>query len=394
MSTQPTISATQATQVPDTASKTWAPTGMLLLLLLVFVVTSVFANNRNVSLGGTAQAIALTSFIALAIERLIELAWLTVARMKNAWWPFNQLAAEVDRRVSNINQLSEKFFSDAIVEAEKLKGDTASAVKLHDDASKWIAEFQKEAEAALKDVKDNDRVAAASQSLFTSAAKVELLLGRSAPHVALVQQAAVGLADFTASVKDNPAKRMLSILFGSTLGMLITLTLGLDAISASLYEGNTKTFASWSFWIFTLDGVGVALTGILLGFGAAPTHEVLKALEQIRKARAASINPDPQVGTAASIVGQIARESLPIPPVLTSIGARPLRPAGNTVETTIDNSGDQGDVQDTNSSPTPKPEVQPESQTIEVPAGQTVVILDRPAVPVAPERVTYAKFNR
>ena len=85
-------------------------------------------------------------------------------------------------------------------------------------------------------------------------------------------------ADFVDSFKENPGRRLLSLYFGVMLGLLLVWATGLDLFQASLGTDIARD---------GLAGVhlSVALTGLILGLGSSPTHEVIQILKEIKRSR-------------------------------------------------------------------------------------------------------------
>jgi hypothetical protein len=108
--------------------------------------------------------------------------------------------------------------------------------------------------------------------------------------------------DIVAAFKDNPAKKMISIILGSLIGLVVVGFVGLDLFAAA---GAPLPFAgiSWEIskghTIVLVPYIGVALTGLVLGLGSNPTHQVVSYVTDVAKARKAAQLGAPDVpGTA------------------------------------------------------------------------------------------------
>lgn len=110
-------------------------------------------------------------------------------------------------------------------------------------------------------------------------------------HAVLVAgQAVDSVGSFIATFKDNPGKRLLSLELGALAGLAVAGMLGVDVFRAVLspdskadiaFNWPTSIDGIWS-WIVTAPFLGVAATGLLLGLGSNPTHEVIGALQQYK----------------------------------------------------------------------------------------------------------------
>ena|SRR5215212_943798 len=99
-------------------------------------------------------------------------------------------------------------------------------------------------------------------------------------------------AKFFQTFQDNPARRLMSLFAGAVLGLIVAEALGLDVIQATV--GDPFTGGSWPLQpvfdalgikpITVFPNLGTAVTGIAMGLGANPTHELVKALQE-RKQR-------------------------------------------------------------------------------------------------------------
>ena len=82
------------------------------------------------------------------------------------------------------------------------------------------------------------------------------------------------MSQFVGSVADNPGRRIISLYAGVAIGLIGSFVVGLDVFNATI--GTTAgTGADSLKW-------GVAITGVVMGLGSAPTHELIKALVLLR----------------------------------------------------------------------------------------------------------------
>jgi hypothetical protein len=100
--------------------------------------------------------------------------------------------------------------------------------------------------------------------------------GRAAAHPAFL--AGDGVTSFVNSFKENPGRRLISIYFGMLLGLALAWLIGLDLFQAT---GGLSETASLTL----TSHMGVACTGLILGLGASPTHEVISILKEVKLRR-------------------------------------------------------------------------------------------------------------
>jgi hypothetical protein len=71
----------------------------------------------------------------------------------------------------------------------------------------------------------------------------------------------------------------------------------------------------------SLPGLGVAVTGLLIGLGSSPTHEVIQSLKEYKKSRVSANNPSPQMnGGAGGEANGVTQLVMSIMPAVTAAG--------------------------------------------------------------------------
>ena len=141
--------------------------------------------------------------------------------------------------------------------------------------------------------KDNQRVALLASTTSQTITRIDTLLGAQDKFVRAAfndaSQVATGALDLVAALKDNPGKKIISLLIGAALGLIAAGFVGLDlfaAAGAALPGGEDFK-------------VGVMITGLILGLGSNPTHQVVSVVTDAAKARRSAqlgepaVEPDP-----------------------------------------------------------------------------------------------------
>jgi len=88
------------------------------------------------------------------------------------------------------------------------------------------------------------------------------------------------VGDFLGTFKDNPGRRIVSIELGLIAGLAIAWLAGLDLYAGVQNEGVTDTAA-----LVAASVGGILLTGVVLGLGSSPTHEVIKVVQEDKERR-------------------------------------------------------------------------------------------------------------
>ena len=268
---------------------------MLVLALALLVArgskAGVFPEPTDLSAGASAAMLALVGAAAIGIERIIEMLWTTLGQTtSNQRWPLNVVGAEVSRLVSDMNEDLKPFLQkvqegidEAGGAAEAATERLRAARETVDDITSRISELRA---LAPENPRTREAAAAASRGIgFLEGAFPELQR-----HAQRFNEA-VGEADeLLNQVNDNPARRLISILVGSFLGLLVAGILGLDLIGAALGENPWGIGGNQPWWDNAFPNLGAAVTGLVMGLGATPTHELIKTLQETKKNRKAANN--------------------------------------------------------------------------------------------------------
>lgn len=110
---------------------------------------------------------------------------------------------------------------------------------------------------------------------------------RHASEVAGV--ALAGVSDFLATFKTNPGRRLLSIQLGVLGGFAVAGLFGLDVLAGAQNASMEPPVAA-DLQPATLGGI--LLTGLVMGLGSSPTHELISFLTKSKEKRKSDAAPD------------------------------------------------------------------------------------------------------
>jgi hypothetical protein len=288
--------------------------------IVFFLAFFAFVSLANVPVGALpASAGAMLAIItasAVGIERTIEVFWTLIGQLANGWWPFNKMFTEVSALEQDVK--TQLATASATIDSALAKAD-----KLTDDAKSRLIKSQEEMKKLQGRIAELEKLAPGNQRVSLIAATVNQGVGMITQHqpaidfnLGLIDQSLAGLTDFVASFKENPVRRMINIWAGAMIGMAIAYFVRLDVFFAVL--GDVLLPAGW--W----PHLGVALTGLIMGLGSNPTHDVIAALQEIKKYRAGQNQPGPIAGAAAVTEGMGAPVAFDIS-TPTATGAPPVR---------------------------------------------------------------------
>jgi hypothetical protein len=268
--------------------KTTLLIGFLATLVLVAVMLLVFRyiiptdpTSGKVILNSFKDAATTLSFIggaAMGIERVLEAFWTFMGGVVGTYWPLNVINKQVQTLVVDLDSALKPFHEEALKKIGVLKqaGNLANEeLERLNKAENEIGQLKARFDDIKKLAPDNQRVqlltAAASQNVALLQEKFGDLL-TDADRAATVANTAIGgLQDFLATFKDNPGRRLISIYLGAILGLLVAGFFGLDVFAAA--TGSISTCPRFM----------VLLTGVIIGLGSNPTHEVIRAVQEFKK---------------------------------------------------------------------------------------------------------------
>jgi hypothetical protein len=243
------------------------------------------------STGAAAGVLAISTSLAVGIERVLEGFW----TLMDQWstrpsWPFaseakqledfaNQFGAYAGPGLESARSLLATLQQVAPNEYERLKGDVDTL---------------KAAVDAVASVQDPGALPAALAVAQASLRSLTLRIQNPAvrQQVQLASTGVAAIAQFADSLATNPGRKILSLFAGALLGLLVAAVLGLDLIHAALGAPGPATLgvrdglSAWwnagpSAWPWAM-----VATGLVIGLGSNPTHEVIQAIQTYKQQKA------------------------------------------------------------------------------------------------------------
>lgn len=262
-------------------------------LAVAIGVVYVTADPGGAGFASNAAAITFIGAVALGIERVLEIGWTLAgqSRRLGGWWPLNRVrdaAAEfeaaAEQLLDPLGELEERLQA----ALEGLDQGDASAVQLQGYLDQ-VQAVRPQVTSTFNRARELAPGSARVSLVSTAAAQAVNLVGRTTDNAdaALADirrringaQGGMNTAlDVIDAYRDNPARRLASLLIGSILGLVVAGMAQLNLFVATLSDDGA------------LDGplggpLGVVLTGVVLGFGASPTHEIVKGLQRYKEGK-------------------------------------------------------------------------------------------------------------
>lgn len=255
-----------------------------LAVLAASLVAGICARRTEVS-HDPQSAVTFITGAAVAIERTIEMLWTLIGNLRNTFWPLNAVAAQVDQYVADVNvsaatyrqQVADELLAvnDRVAKGEATTNEVAaSASGLLDKGVAETKELQNRFDAFAQTVQGRPQIQRAQLLAAAAARDAELLNAKykdflpAINHAELTTNAAIdGLQDFIASFKDNPARRLISLFAGVTLGLFFVAAFHLDLFAILGVTSDSPALASIA-------------SGFVIGLGSSPTHEVIRLIQE------------------------------------------------------------------------------------------------------------------
>jgi hypothetical protein len=268
----------------------WLWTLGVALVMLVIYTASRLAQEVTIEERNAAAVLTLVAAGAVGIERIVEVFWTVVGMSKlGNWWPLKPIGDRLDAFVSQLDQPLHTFYeraSQAVREASTESEEVRQGLKR---APEYLVELEKQ----IRNLKQLEPGSEYARAIAAQASRAVVGLKRLYPGLEGVAGAAsgalAGVNRFVQTFEDNPARRLMSIYAGAVLGLLFAGLLGLDAFQATLGQ---KVLHDVAFVREYFPNIGIAATGLVIGLGATPTHEVIKLLKETKERRKAEAHKE------------------------------------------------------------------------------------------------------
>lgn len=263
----------------------------LVLLVAVFLLVAQFAAPSNRGAGDATAALTLIAGAAVVIERILEGVWTFVGLTRGSKWPLGPLSDRFTAVVGNLDTTLSPFYKEADAALQRVAQAQSWTQARLDEARKELGELKTQVSNIKTMAPDSQQVELAATS---TAQVVEYIQKKyQDPQLKAAAEMATdslkGINDLVASFKDNPGRRLISVYLGAFLGMMIAGVVGMDVFQATLSpEAVGAAQAAGQSAVRLFPYVGVAVTGLVIGFGSDPTHQVIEVLKEYKKARKAA----------------------------------------------------------------------------------------------------------
>ncbi|MBN1148689.1 MAG: hypothetical protein JXA78_15625 [Anaerolineales bacterium] len=292
-------------------------------VVLGFLLAAQFSPTPNARFAGDVAVLSIITAGAVAIERILEAFWTYISSSKSSWWPLNEFSRQIQIMENGLDNQLKPVYDQARYLLDEAAKQPGAAMEKITAAKQEIDDLEKN----LTWIKDNLTIGDQRVQMVTTRAQQNLAyLQKLYPQVQgaadAASQAIAGVSDLVATFKDNPGRRLMSIVLGCLLGLAVAGLLGLDvflaaggATAAEIatdlagQQANIDLTSTAQAANQLLPHLGVALTGLIMGLGANPAHEIIRVLQEHKKSSKLNNTPMPFSSEGAAMMPM----SLPIP---------------------------------------------------------------------------------
>lgn len=247
--------------------------GGVIILIGACLAAGWLSPTPNQQFKDAAAVLAIATGIAVGIERFLEGFWTVAGGLSNTWWPLKVPAKGIEELLGDMNTTLKPLYDQTDAVLSQLSATGAKTQDELDSANAVLAKL-KDRVNAIQDGGD------AANLQLNGALVLQGIDYLSRLDTRLMDTAkdawnGVNIAlNFLVSFKNNPTRRLVSLFIGALVGLAVTGTLGLDLLGAAAGVSLSSKF----HW-------GVIASGILVGLGSNPTHEVIRSIQEYKNTK-------------------------------------------------------------------------------------------------------------
>ena len=262
---------------------------MGVLLMVGVGIAYAVAPGSNQGLPDAAQVISFATLAAVGIERSLEIAWTLVDQSPaGAYWPMSAVKKEMKKAEDQTNAILGSVVRDAKAALTTVRQAALQAGESVETIDRQIARLDEAFSSANTRFQQAKKLAPGSTRIANAAGAADTVSTELRSALKLVGDAGSGVAqqldlvelrlgtalDVVASFQDNPFRRLSSLMLGAAAGAIVAGFVGLNLFAAISDAGIRELQAQ----------LGVVVTGLVIGLGSGPTHELVKNLQANKKA--------------------------------------------------------------------------------------------------------------
>lgn len=220
----------------------------------------------------------IVSLIAIGIERVIEGFWCIIELYLGKCWPLNLITQPLNDLVDRLNNTLDPGY-------DKLNAAVDNTPDLNDSqkaaAKQQIANFQGYINQLMKLPGDDNRAQLLVNTVQSGLNELQSIFQNIAEHTGDINNAVQDLQNFLAtfqnSIGNNPGRRIISLYFGIILGLLVASVFDINLLALAFTPNQYNLLPPYFSYL------GILLTGMVMGLGSSPTHEVIQAIQEYKQ---------------------------------------------------------------------------------------------------------------
>ena len=263
----------------------------LFFVLVAAALDALFGHPINPTTAAAATGVlAVASGAALAIERALELFWNLVDQLAtNPSTPFDGPAKRLAKFATQLGEMVKPAIDEAkrIVDAADTKALTAGAD--FNDLKGRVENLDGQLQAIVGGGDPGPVI----ESLKDGLDQLKSKLADPHARASVVAAAAVvqSADELIGRLANDPGRTVMSLLGGATIGILVAGVLGLDVIHAALAAPpppvntflTSSDLGSWLRQGPSAWNLGLIASGLAIGLGSNPLHELVKAIQDYKQ---------------------------------------------------------------------------------------------------------------
>jgi hypothetical protein len=248
-----------------------------ILLIVEIIATGFYQAGPNKGLSSAGEILTFIALAAVGIERLIEGFWTFIGLTRGTHWPFSAFSEQITSLSNDLDKALEPFYNELETTLKEAQGASTITAQEYESATKQLDHLKASVQQIATLAPGNQQATA----IASAASQVITNIQKSYPTLqtlgTFANEAIGSFANFIATPPDNLGRRFISLFVGAVLGLLITGLLRLDLVQAIFQSPTFGNVFDYKFYW------GIIFTGVVMGLGSNPTHEVIRVLQEYKK---------------------------------------------------------------------------------------------------------------
>jgi len=247
------------------------------ILIIGIVLAGFYQSVPNPGFRNAGEVLTFITLASVGIERILEGFWTYIGLTKGTSWPFGAFSQLVESMSTELNQVLNPFYKQLTQVVDEAKTENNWTDQEYTAAKKQVADLQAAIDQITKLAPGSPQATALASAASQLISNIQKKYPTLDTLATFANEAISGFANFIVTPVDNLGRRFISLFAGVVLGLLLTGALRLDLVQAIFQSPTFGNLPGLHFYW------GIVFTGIAMGLGSNPTHEVIRALQEFKK---------------------------------------------------------------------------------------------------------------